>query len=157
MSGQQKKARLAVAKRLDERTCESEDQTNSTNSTKDVIENHIRSLRERNLDAVLDDFAPDAVLFTPSGILRGRSQIKALFEGLLEEFGKPAASETLHTANFEGEHAYLIWSGETAKNRYEFATDTFLVRNGKIVTQSFAAKITPKYKPTLHLVPVLFD
>ncbi len=39
-----------------------------------------------------------------------------------------------------------IFSGlrRTADNSYEFATHTFVVRNGKIVAQSFAAKIRPK-------------
>jgi hypothetical protein len=67
-----------------------------------------------------------------------------LFQNLLTEFGKPGASDTVHTAIFEGDYAYLIWSGETADNYYEFATDTLIVRGGKIVAQSFAAKITPK-------------
>jgi hypothetical protein len=62
----------------------------------------------------------------------------------LTEFGKPGSSDTVHAAIFEGDFAYLIWSGETAGNYYEFATDTFIVRVGKIVAQSFAAKITPK-------------
>jgi len=44
----------------------------------------------------------------------------------------------------EGDYAYILWSAETADNCYEAATDTFVVRNGKIVAQSFAAKITPK-------------
>ena len=44
----------------------------------------------------------------------------------------------------EGDYAYILWSAETADNSYEAATDTFVVRNGKIVAQSFAAKITPK-------------
>jgi hypothetical protein len=67
-----------------------------------------------------------------------------LFQNLLTAFGKPGASDTVHTAFFEGDYAYLIWSGETADNYYEFATDTFIVRGGKTVAQSFAAKITPK-------------
>ena len=46
------------------------------NSTEGVIESHIRRFREGNIDGVLDDFSPDAVLFTPSGVLRGRSEIK---------------------------------------------------------------------------------
>ena len=45
----------------------------------------------------------------------------------------------------EGDYAYILWSAETADNSYEAATDTFVVRNGKIVAQSFAAKITPKH------------
>ena len=40
------------------------------NSTKDVIENHIR--REGNIKGVLDDFSPDAILLTPTGVLKGR-------------------------------------------------------------------------------------
>ena len=43
-----------------------------------------------------------------------------------------------------GDYAYILWSAETANNSYEAATDTLVVRSGKIVAQSFAAKITPK-------------
>jgi hypothetical protein len=125
---------------------------NQTDSTRNVIENHIRSFHSGSIDAVLSDFSPEAVLFTPSGILRGKSEIKALFQALLEEFGKPGSSETLQTAIFDEEYAYLVWSAETADNYYELATDTFVVRDGKIVAQSFAAKITPKSDPVASAV-----
>ena len=111
------------------------------NSTQRVVENHIQRFREGDLDGVLEDFSPEAVVFTPSGTLNGKSEIKTLFQNLLEEFGKAGASETVRTAIFEGDYAYLIWSGETVDNNYEFATDTFVVRNGRIVMQSFAAKV----------------
>jgi hypothetical protein len=45
----------------------------------------------------------------------------------------------------EGDHAYITWTAETADNSDEFATDTFVVRNGKIVAQSFAANIKSKH------------
>jgi len=45
----------------------------------------------------------------------------------------------------EGEHAYIVWTAETVDNVYEFATDTFVVRDGKILAQSFASKIIPKH------------
>jgi hypothetical protein len=44
----------------------------------------------------------------------------------------------------EGDHAYILWTAETADNVYELGTDTFVVRDGKIVAQSFTGKITPK-------------
>ena len=44
----------------------------------------------------------------------------------------------------EGEYAYILWTAETADNVYELGTDTFVVRDGKIVAQSFASKTTPK-------------
>ena len=37
-----------------------------------------------------------------------------------------------------------IVDGETADNVYELATDTFVIRDGKIVTQTLAGKIVPK-------------
>ena len=33
---------------------------------------------------------------------------------------------------------------ETADNVYELGTDTFVVRNGKIVAQSYTSKLAPK-------------
>ena len=44
----------------------------------------------------------------------------------------------------EGDYAYILWTAETADNVYEMGSDTFVVRDGKIVAQSFAAKTTAK-------------
>jgi hypothetical protein len=49
--------------------------------------------------------------------------------------------------DIESDTAYLVWRAETAEKRYEFATGTFIVRNGKIVTQTFAGKVSPKLLP----------
>jgi SnoaL-like domain len=83
-------------------------------------------------------------LFIPGGPLRGRGAIKPFFQGLISEFFKPGAAFSLRQQNADGDYAYILWTAETADNTYEAATDTFIVRNGKIVAQSFAAKITPK-------------
>jgi hypothetical protein len=45
----------------------------------------------------------------------------------------------------DGEVAYIVWKAETAANRFELGTDTFVVRNGKIVIQTFASKSSPKH------------
>jgi hypothetical protein len=113
-------------------------------STKDIIDNHIQRFRAGDIEGVLADYAPDAILFTPTGPLRGRSEIKNLFKTLLAEFGKPGASDNVQTAFFEGDYGYIVWNAETADNVYELATDTFVIKNGKIAVQSFAAKIIPK-------------
>jgi hypothetical protein len=46
----------------------------------------------------------------------------------------------------DGDYAYIVWSAETAENVYQLATDTFVVRDGKIVAQSFTSKTAPKSK-----------
>jgi ketosteroid isomerase-like protein len=113
-------------------------------STNDVLDRHLKSFAEFDLDGVLADYSSDAVLFTPTGPLKGPDAIKPLFQALVSEFAKPGSSFTMQQRSIEGDHAYILWIAETADNSYEFATDTFVVRNGKIVAQSFAAKIKPK-------------
>src|SRR4051794_28164802 len=81
-------------------------------STKDVIDNHVRRFNEGNIEGILNDYSADAILFTPLGPLRGRSEIKTLFQDLLAEFGKPGASVKSYMESFEGDYAYLVWNAE---------------------------------------------
>jgi hypothetical protein len=57
---------------------------------------------------------------------------------------KPGATFSMKQQSIEGDYAYILWTAETADNVYEMATDTFVVRDGKIVAQSFTGKITSK-------------
>jgi len=113
-------------------------------STSDVLDRHLKAFAEHDLNGVLADYSPDAVLFVPTGPLRGPAAIKPLFQGLISEFEKPGSSFTIWQRSIEGDHAYITWTAETADNSYEYATDTFVVWNGKIVAQSFAAKVKGK-------------
>jgi ketosteroid isomerase-like protein len=116
----------------------------NTKSTKDVIDHHLKAFGERNLIGVLSDYAPGAVFFTPNGTLRGPDAFRPLFQALIAEFGKPGATFNMKEQFVQGDYAYILWTAETADNVYELGTDTFVVREGKIVAQSFTGKITRK-------------
>jgi len=45
----------------------------------------------------------------------------------------------------EGDYVYLLWTAETPDNSYEVASDTFVIRNGRIELQALTAKVTPKH------------
>jgi ketosteroid isomerase-like protein len=113
-------------------------------STQDVLDNHLKCFGEGNLDGILSDYAPGAVLFTPDGPLRGAEAMRPLYQAMIAEFGKPGAAFRMTRQAVAGDYAYILWTAETADNVYEMATDTFVVRDGKIVAQSFTGKITPK-------------
>jgi hypothetical protein len=36
----------------------------------------------------------------------------------------------------DGDTPYIVWKAETADNRFELGADTFIVQNGRIVTQT---------------------
>ena len=113
-------------------------------STQGVLTHHLQAFGEGNLDAIMSDYGDDSVVFTPDAVLQGLAEIKPLFEAFFAEFSKPGMSFNMDTQVVRGEVAYIVWRAETADNHYELATDTFVVRDGKIVYQTFAAKITPK-------------
>jgi len=113
-------------------------------STKEVLDNHLKCFGEGDLKGILSDYAPGAVLFTSGGPLRGADAMKPLFQALIAEFGKPGAAFRMKHQSVEGDYAYILWTAETADNVYEVGTDTFVVRDGKIVAQSYTGKITPK-------------
>jgi ketosteroid isomerase-like protein len=114
------------------------------NTTKDVLDHHLQCFAERDLNGTLSDYAPAAVLFTPGGPLVGTDAIRPFFARLIAEFAEPGASFNLKHQSIEGDYAYIHWTAETADNVYELGTDTFVVRNGKIVVQSFAGKISSR-------------
>jgi ketosteroid isomerase-like protein len=113
-------------------------------SPKDVLDHHLKCFAEGDLTGILCDYAPGAVLFTPDGPLKGADAMRPLFQAIFAEFGKPGAAFKMKQQSVDGDYAYILWTAETADNVYEVGTDTFVVRDGKIVAQSFAGKITPK-------------
>lgn len=115
-----------------------------TTSTKDVIDHHLKAFSERDLTGVLSDYAPSVVFFTQNGPLHGPDAIRPLFQTMLAEFAKPGAEFKMKEQFVDGDYGYILWTAKTAENVYELGTDTFIVRDGKIVAQSFTGKITPK-------------
>ena len=113
-------------------------------TTQDVLANHLGRFAAGDLDGLMADYTDESVLFTPSGPLHGRQAIRGLMTGLFAEFAKPGARFSLQIQSVSGDVGYIVWTAETADQRYEFATDTFVVRGGKIAHQSFAAKLVPR-------------
>jgi ketosteroid isomerase-like protein len=113
-------------------------------STKDVLDHHVKCFGEGDLEGILSDYAPGAVLFTPDGPLKGADAMRPFFQAMLAEFGKPGTAFSMKHVSIEGDYAYVLWTAETTDNVYELGTDTLVVRDGKIAAQSYAGKITPK-------------
>ena len=88
--------------------------TNADNHS--VLNQHLKSFSENDLDGVLADYSSDAVLFIPadrSGVLR----IKPFFK--LLRICKAGASFSMGQQCVDGDYAYILWSAETADNSYE--------------------------------------
>jgi ketosteroid isomerase-like protein len=114
-------------------------------STEEVLDHHLQSFGSGNLEGILEDFTPESVILSADdGVLRTRDQMAGFFQAMFDEFAKPGASFSLDKRIIDGDTAFIAWSAETADNVYDLGTDTLVVRDGKIVTQTFVVKKTPK-------------
>ena len=113
--------------------------------TEKTLRRHWQAFGAGDVEAIMADYADDAVLITPEGTLKGAAQIRSLFEKILANMF-PAYKSSLNLAKqvVEGDVAYILWSGNSPSYNAPFATDTFIMRNGKIVAQTFAAQLKEK-------------
>ena len=88
-------------------------------TTQEVLDNHLKRFGERDLEGILSDYAPGAILFTPDGPLRGRDEIGSLFTAMFAEFAKPGAAFNMRQQFVDGDYAFILWTAETADNVYE--------------------------------------
>jgi ketosteroid isomerase-like protein len=105
--------------------------------TQSVLGHHLQAVAAHNLDDILSDFADEAIVLTAMAVFKGPVQIRGFFSEAIKMFPPEVLSQfKISCQEIEGEFAYIVWS---AGPTIPMATDTFCVRNGKIVMQSFAS------------------
>lgn len=119
--------------------------TQVDNTTLQVLEHHLDALAAGDLDAILSDYTDDSTLIGPDGPVKGRQAIRAFFKSGVDSLFKPGTYEfTMDTLQVADDIAYIVWHANCASADIVFGTDTFLIRDGKIAVQTFAAKIEAK-------------
>ncbi|MFE9500721.1 nuclear transport factor 2 family protein [Streptomyces collinus] len=101
------------------------------------MQHNMEAFAAGDIDGVVDDYASDAVIVNDLyGTVQGHSAIKELFHTLLTEVFPPE-NTVAHTCEIiTGPLAFYTWRSDNAS----FGTDTFVVEDGKITLQTFAAK-----------------
>ena len=101
-------------------------------STGEILERHMAALAAGDVDALMRDYADDAVMISGPEPIRGRDGIEQVFKAVAAN--PPQIVEEVRVV--EGDFAYITWHS----NHMAFGTDTFVVRDGKIVCQTVAYK-----------------
>ena len=114
-------------------------------TTREILDHHLSSFFAYDVESVLSDYGKDVVFFTADGPLNGVDALRPMFEKLIDEFRQPGSRFDMKRLFVDGNHGYILWNAETPDNVYELATDTFVIRDGRIVAQSFTASVRPKH------------
>ena len=107
----------------------------ASTDTQAVVEHHLGAVAE-GMDALMGDFTDQSVIITPDATFTGIAEIRGFFEafvaGLPEGF---MDSFKVTKTVYVGEIGYILWE---AKPWFVMGTDTFTVRDNKIMVQTFA-------------------
>ena len=108
-----------------------------------LVDRHLAAAAARDVDAMIADYAEDVILYTPRGPVKGRSALRTYFDIFFGqmEMSEPGndSSRTLLRRDVDNDIVYIVWGTEGA---VPVATDTFLIRHGKIRVQVSAPNIT---------------
>jgi ketosteroid isomerase-like protein len=104
-------------------------------ATETIFKEHFQKVFSLQLDAVLEDFTEESVLFSPDGVFRGLDGIRQFYQGAMQLLTPDVLSSVkVHRQEFKGEFAYVVWSAGAIM---PLASDTFHLKDGKILMQSF--------------------
>ena len=114
-------------------------------STKQVVDHHLRAFPAGDLDETMKDYTDASVFISPNGVAHGRDEIQEVFTRLFGSLFAPGSyTLTLDFEHTEGEIAYLLWHADCGGAAISIGTDTFVIRDGAIATQTVALKMEPK-------------
>src|SRR5215218_8042001 len=100
----------------------------TTEQTRNILDAHSAALRSGALDTAMDLYADDVIFISNlGGVVVGASEVRALFDGL----SVPSGVEWTDV-HVERDVGYVAWKADDVP----FGTDTFVVRNGKIIAQT---------------------
>jgi hypothetical protein len=105
-------------------------------ATRQVLDHHLGAFA-KGLDAIMADYTAGSAILTHDKQYRGLAEIRGFFDGFLKGV-KPGFWEAfkINAQTIDRDVAYLVWE---AKPFVNLATDTLVVRDRKIVVQTFTA------------------
>ena len=118
-------------------------ETLAQTKTQEIINHHLSAFIHADVDEILKDFGNDSELLTPDGPVKGLPAIRAFFEQVFKIVPEGSILE-MKRMIIRDNLAYLSWTCESAFVTIPLGTDSFIIKNGKILYQTLAAHIVFK-------------
>lgn len=106
-------------------------------ATEKVLKQRMEAVKKSDIDGILSYYTEESVLFTPEGPVHGLVEIRAFFDSFFDALETDFAEDLIMLCeDVEGEIGYTLWAAEPYVS---MGTDTFIIRDGKVVVHTFAA------------------
>ena len=116
--------------------------------TKKVLDHHLQTFQQNDLDGVMEDYTEESVLITPDRTYKGLAEIRENFVAAYQALPTNGTTMTIMKSVVYRDVAYIVWKAVTPTLDFKYATDTFIIVDGRIISQTFAGDIVPVFKDT---------
>ena len=111
-------------------------------STQEVFDHHKSAFEPINLEALMADYADDAILLSLDGEFVGKEAIRGFFENAFATF--PNLTISFEKTAVVDDTFLLQWSGEADNATIPHGVATFNIRDGMIQRQTEWMVIVPR-------------
>jgi ketosteroid isomerase-like protein len=129
----------------------------ATDSAIQLLDRHITTIKKGDLDGVMADYADNALLIAPHGIVpgqtdvsgndvfSGKANIRKFFAVLTDKEHNPAVRSMVTRFESRGNDVILMhWTQFKGTPQQVNGTDTWVIRSGKVITQVVAVEPAKK-------------
>ena len=106
--------------------------------TKEVLDHHWMAFQKNDLEGTMEDYTEESVLITPDATYKGLDQIRENFVNAFKAFPSDSSTLTLTKSVVVKDVGYILWNAKTPAFNLSYATDSFIIQDGKIVRQTYA-------------------
>jgi len=82
------------------------------------------------------DYTEESILITPNSTLKGLAEIHENFIRVFESMPENGTTITLTRSETSRDIVYVVWRATTPTLEFRYATDRFVIVNGKIASQT---------------------
>ena len=100
----------------------------------EIFAHHAQALGAGDIEAIVSDYADDAVFITPAGAKHGKDGVRAGFTALLADL--PSAEWDVPTQVYEGDVLFIEWSAVSSATQALDGIDTFVFDGDHIRVQT---------------------
>lgn len=111
--------------------------------TKQVFDHHVQTFKANDLEGVMADYTEESILITPDATFKGLAEIRKNFENAFGALPADGTTMTVVKEVISGSVAYFVWKATTPALEFKYATDTFIIVDGKILQQTYAGDVAP--------------
>jgi ketosteroid isomerase-like protein len=101
------------------------------NAVEQTLMHHLTAFGNNNLDEILKDYTDESVIMTPTGSIKGLTEIREFFKDFFAVI-PTGSSFTMKQKTIVGNVAYIFWASESSSTKILAGTDTFVFEDNKI-------------------------